>query len=165
MVRWSRRLRTMRWHLAILFAFIVFAGLATAAPLQIDAINQAQLHLPLPAKERINPVLIKAQVLLDRAHFSPGEIDGKFGDNFKKALVAFAAAQGLNSKGELTDEIWQKLTATSPEPVLTKYTISNDDVGGPFVHSIPPKLEKMKDLPVLAYTSPREKNRREIPYE
>jgi hypothetical protein len=90
-------LTTMRWHLAILFAFIVFAGLATAAPLQIDAINQAQLHLPLPAKERINPVLIKAQILLDRAHFSPGEIDGKFGDNFKKALRAFAIAQGLNS--------------------------------------------------------------------
>jgi lipoprotein-anchoring transpeptidase ErfK/SrfK len=150
-------LTTMRWHLVILFAFIVFAGLATAAPLQIDAINQAQLHLPLPAKERINPVLIKAQVLLDRAHFSPGEIDGKFGDNFKKALRAFAIAQGLNSTGELTDEVWQKLTATSEEPVVTKYTISNDDVRGPFVKSIPTKLEKMKDLPVLAYTSAREK--------
>ncbi|MGA7390559.1 MAG: L,D-transpeptidase family protein [Pseudolabrys sp.] len=141
----------------ILFAFIVCAGLATAAPLEIDAINEAQLQLPLPAKERINPVLIKAQVLLDRAHFSPGEIDGKFGDNFKKALIAFAAAHGLNSRGELTDEIWQKLTATSEEPVVTKYTISNDDVRGPFVNSIPTKLEKMKDLPVLAYTSPREK--------
>ena len=150
-------LTTMRWHLVILFAFIVFAGLATAAPLQIDAINQAQLHRPLPAKERINPVLIKAQVLLDRAHFSPGEIDGKFGDNFNKALRAFATAQGLNSRGELTDEVWQKLTATSEEPVVTKYTISNDDVRGPFVKSIPAKLEKMKDLPVLAYTSAREK--------
>ena len=71
--------------------------------------------------------------------------------------MAFAAAQGFNSKGELTNEIWQKLTSTSPEPVLTKYTITNDDVRGPFVHSIPSKLEKMKDLPVLAYTSPREK--------
>jgi hypothetical protein len=50
-------LTTMRWHLVILFAFIVFAGLATAAPLQIDAINQAQLHRPLPAKERINPAI------------------------------------------------------------------------------------------------------------
>ena len=41
--------------------------------------------------------------------------------------------------------------------MLTKYTISNYDVGGPFVQSIPTKLEKKKDLPVLAYTSPREK--------
>jgi lipoprotein-anchoring transpeptidase ErfK/SrfK len=147
----------MRWNCAVLLSFIILAGAVTAAPLEIEAINNAQLHLPLPRKERIKPILIKAQVLLDRAHFSPGEIDGKGGDNFKKALVAFAAAQGLNSRGELTDEIWQKLTATSEEPVLTKYTISNDDVRGPFVSSIPTKLEKMKDLPVLAYTSPREK--------
>jgi lipoprotein-anchoring transpeptidase ErfK/SrfK len=147
----------MRWNCAVLLSFIILAGAVTAAPLEIEAINNAQLHLPLPRKERIKPILIKAQVLLDRAHFSPGEIDGKDGDNFKKALVAFAAAQGLNSRGELTDEIWQKLTATSEEPVLTKYTISNDDVRGPFVNSIPTKLEKMKDLPVLAYTSPREK--------
>jgi lipoprotein-anchoring transpeptidase ErfK/SrfK len=147
----------MRWNCAVLLSFIILAGAVTAAPLEIEAINNAQLHLPLPRKERIKPILIKAQVLLDRAHFSPGEIDGKGGDNFKKALVAFATAQGLNSRGELTDEIWQKLTATSEEPVLTKYTISNDDVRGPFVNSIPTKLEKMKDLPVLAYTSPREK--------
>ena len=148
---------TMRWHYPIVFAFLVLAGSAEAASLELGAVNEAQLQLPLRAKERINPTLVKAQVLLDRAHFSPGEIDGKFGENFKKALIAFAATQGLNSKGELTDEIWQKLTATSSVPVLTKYTPSTDDVGGPFVHSIPSKLEEMKDLPVLAYTSPREK--------
>jgi len=147
----------MRWHCVTVFAFLALAGWAGAAPLEIGAVNESQLQLPLRANERINPTLIKAQVLLDRAHFSPGEIDGKFGDNFKKALMAFAAAQGFNSKGELTDEIWQKLTTTSSDPVLTKYTISKDDVEGPFVHSIPTKLEKMKDLPVLAYTSPREK--------
>lgn len=147
----------MRWNFVVLLFFIILAGAAVAEPLEIETINNAQLHLPLPAKERINPILIKAQLLLDRAHFSPGEIDGKFGDNFKKALIAFAAAQGLNSRGELTDQLWQKLTATSSEPVLTKYTISNDDVRGPFVNSIPTKLEQMKDLPVLAYTSAREK--------
>jgi peptidoglycan hydrolase-like protein with peptidoglycan-binding domain len=147
----------MRLHCVTVFAFLVLAGSAGAAPLEIGAVNEAQLQFPLRENERINPILIKAQILLDRAHFSPGEIDGKFGDNLKKALLAFAATQGLNSKGELTDEIWQKLTATNSDPVLTKYTISNDDVGGPFVQSIPTKLEKKKDLPVLAYTSPREK--------
>ena len=147
----------MRWHCVTIFLFLVLAGSADAAPLELGAVNGAQLQLPLRRNESTNPTLIRAQVLLDRAHFSPGEIDGKFGDNFKKALMAFATAQGLNSNGELTDEIWQKLTATSSDPVLTKYTISDDDVSGPFVHSIPTKLEKMKDLPVLAYTSPREK--------
>jgi len=147
----------MRLHCVTVFAFLVLTGSAGAAPLEIGAVNEAQLQFPLRENERINPILIKAQILLDRAHFSPGEIDGKFDDNLKKALLAFAATQGLNSKGELTDEIWQKLTATNSDPVLTKYTISNDDVGGPFVQSIPTKLEKKKDLPVLAYTSPREK--------
>jgi Putative peptidoglycan binding domain len=149
---------TMRLLCVTVFAFLVLAGWAGAVPLEIGAVNGAQLQLPLRENERINPILIKAQILLDRARFSPGEIDGKFGDNLKKALLAFAATQGLNSKGELTDEIWQKLTSTNSDPVLTKYTLSKEDVWGPFVDSIPTKLEKKKDLPVLAYTSPREKS-------
>ena len=108
----------MRLHCVTVFAFLVLAGSAGAAPLEIGAVNEAQLQFPLRENERISPILIKAQILLDRAHFTPGEIDGKFGDNLKKALLAFAATQGLNSKGELTDEIWQKLTSTNSDPVL-----------------------------------------------
>jgi hypothetical protein len=35
---------------------------------------------------------IRLQALLDRAHCSPGEIDGKFGEDAKKALRAYAEA-------------------------------------------------------------------------
>jgi lipoprotein-anchoring transpeptidase ErfK/SrfK len=147
----------MRWHFVTLLVFTVFASPVTSAPLKIKTINEAQLHGPMPTKEQINPILIKAQVLLDRAHFSPGEIDGKSGDNFKKALAAFAATQGLNSGGQLNAEVWQRLTSPSSEPVLIEYTISDEDVRGSFVKKIPAQLEKMKDLPALPYTSPREK--------
>jgi lipoprotein-anchoring transpeptidase ErfK/SrfK len=147
----------MRWHFVTLLVFTVFASPVTSAPLEIKTINEAQLHGPMPPKEQINPILIKAQVLLDRAHFSPGEIDGKSGDNFKKALAAFAATQGLNSGSQLNAEVWQRLTSTSSEPVLIEYTISDEDVRGSFVKKIPAQLEKMKDLPALPYTSPREK--------
>ena len=105
----------------------------------------------------MNPAVVKAQILLDRARFSPGEIDGKAGENFKKALLAFEAEQGLPSTGQLNEEVWQKLTATSSEPVLEKYTLSDDDLRGPFVKNIPKKMEDMKDLPSLGYTGAQEK--------
>ena len=139
----------------LILAFLV--GSATAAPLDIQAVNDAQWPPARTVKGQIAPILVKAQVLLDRARFSPGEIDGKSGDNFRKALTAFAAGKGLNSAGELSEDVWRALASTSSEPILTEYTISADDVRGPFVKKIPARLESMKKLPALAYTSEREK--------
>ena len=98
---------------------------------------------------------MRFQVLLDRAHFSPGEIDGKFGENAKKALRAYAEAKNLPSSDGLTDDIWKALQSDD-RPVTTTYTLSDKDISGPFLNKIPAKLEDMKDLPRLDFTSARE---------
>src|SRR5260370_7664364 len=48
------------------------------------------------------------------------------------------------------------LAGTSKDPAVTEYTISKSDVKGPFLEKLPAKMEDMKGLKALGYTSPRE---------
>ena len=129
---------------------------AAAAAFDAAAINNAEYRSKPSTGDKIDPVIVKAQVLLDRARFSPGEIDGKLGENAQKALRAFAETKGLAADKGLTAELWAMLTGTSQDPVITEYTISENDVKGPFLKKLPAKMEEMKNLKALAYTSPRE---------
>jgi lipoprotein-anchoring transpeptidase ErfK/SrfK len=155
--------------IALLAAAGLLAGATCAAAqgLTPDAVNNAAFGADAGstkggakggAKARKAPaaVLVKAQILLDRSRFSPGVIDGRNGDNLKKALAAFAEDRGLKAGGELNQEVWTKLTEASGEPALTEYTISDADVKGPFAEKIPAKMEDMAKLERLAYASPQE---------
>ncbi|TGQ66268.1 MAG: murein L,D-transpeptidase [Mesorhizobium sp.] len=145
----------------IRFVLFVAAALALAssgteaAKLDPTAVNQAQFSAGEP--KGVSPAILKAQILLDRARFSPGLIDGRVSENFTKAVRAFQAANGFPSDGKLTRETWDKLMATSANAALVAYELTRKDVRGPFTKHIPARLERMAHLPRLGYHSAMEK--------
>src|ERR1700710_381033 len=121
-----------RWFLAILWMAVVQLP-AFAAELTPDKINSANFTGKLPSEDSIKPLAVKLQVLLDRARFSPGEIDGRFGDNVEKALQAFAEANKLAAGKVLTPEIWSKLQQATSDSVMTEYVLTEGDIKGPYI--------------------------------
>jgi lipoprotein-anchoring transpeptidase ErfK/SrfK len=98
--------------------------------------------------------LLRAQVLLDRAHFSPGEIDGAYGSNMRQALAGYQKARGLAVSGNPDPATLNALNLDNA-PTLVPYTITEADAAGPF-RPVPDDMEAKAALPALGYASPAE---------
>lgn len=119
----------------------------------IDATNNAATTNPIKPGDS-GPAVLRAQVLLDRAHFSVGEIDGAYGDNMLNAVKSYQSAHNLPADGVVSPDTWKALD-TDTLPVIVPYAISDKDVAGPF-YKIPSDMMKEAKLPALGYSSPAE---------
>ena len=110
----------------------------------------------LPDDARPDPAMVRVQVLLDRTRFSPGIIDGLGGQNTRQAIAAFEAANDLTVDGELDPAVFQRLTGNDGGRVLIDYTITEADVAGPFIGTLPTDLAAMARLDTVGYADARE---------
>ncbi|MEO8189025.1 MAG: L,D-transpeptidase [Acidobacteriota bacterium] len=98
--------------------------------------------------------VLRAQVLLARAHFSSGEIDSKYGSTLKKTIAAFQKSKSLPESGVVDAATWAALN-TDPAPVLIEAPIAPEDVAGPF-QPIPQDMAEKAKLPAMGFASPLE---------
>ncbi len=96
---------------------------------------------------------LRMQVLLDRTHCSPGEIDGQDGGNTRKALSCFQKRHGLRPTGTANPGTWSALEEeTADAPALVPYTLTDADLAGPF-EPIPEDMMEKAELTALGYAS------------
>ena len=104
-------------------------------PRTADSGRSAAVKAASPARV---PAALAVQVMLDRAGFSPGVIDGRPGKNTDKAMALFKES---GRDGE----------SAAPSEPLVDYTVSPEDAAGPFAPEVPGDLMEQSKLPTLAY--------------
>jgi lipoprotein-anchoring transpeptidase ErfK/SrfK len=136
---------------------LVFAtkGKETFKGLAPDAINAAPIHVPIKGDVG-GPSVLKAQVYLDRLHYSVGVLDGRWGRNSAITVWWWQRAHGIPETGDVDEATFRALARAAgyPAPIVT-YAVTADDLKEPFVEIPDSPYEKAK-LPCLCYSSLRE---------
>ena len=113
----------------------------------------APVRLPLGGAVA-GPSVVKVQTLLDRAGFTVGEIDGRWGDNTELAVVWLQKAMQLPPTGLVDAATLRALAGRAGEPdsLLTTVTLTAVDVRGPF-RPLPADIYAKAELDRLGFES------------
>ena len=156
--------RRLRLHVLGIAAFAAITGKAHGQVTFTEkAVESSPAKFPLKIPKE-GSLALHLQILLDRAGFSPGIIDGAWGVNAAKAITFFAkpddperlsgdAPPAVTSVDKVTYERLRK--TARPKSLIRHYTITARDLSGPFT-PIPADVYEQAKLKCLCYASPVE---------
>jgi lipoprotein-anchoring transpeptidase ErfK/SrfK len=99
------------------------------------------------------PAILRAQILLDRARFSPGVLNGRVTENMTRALYFFQKTNGLKPTGRLDSATYRRLvTRGGRGDAVVRMRLTQRDVRGPYKW-VPISVYDQEDLSCLCYAS------------
>ncbi|MEP6507333.1 MAG: L,D-transpeptidase [Gemmatimonadales bacterium] len=135
----------------------------TSTILSEAGIEKAPARFPFRIPQK-GPLAVQLEILLDRAGFSPGVVDGAWGINAAKAITFFAKPDDTSRfNGDSPPTVtsvdratYERLrSASSQRPLMRWYVVSREDMKGPFT-PIPEGPYKQAKLSCLCYASAAE---------
>jgi peptidoglycan hydrolase-like protein with peptidoglycan-binding domain len=136
----------------MIFSLKTLSYFVASAVILLGTSTSIATNRSAPAVRSVGLAELDMQILLDRANFSSGEIDGKGGKNSREALAAFQTARGLAPRAPSRKALLKMLGAGTVKPIVS-YTITAADHAGPFNKTIPEDATEQSKLPGLYYTS------------
>jgi lipoprotein-anchoring transpeptidase ErfK/SrfK len=148
-------MRRIRIHAVITGTLIVaISGIGSSNPVNLLSSEVEQSVTRPVGPGATGARVIRAQILLASARFSPGEIDGRYGDDLVIAIKGYQGNNRLKPTGVIDSDVWKLLDARRG-PLLTTYTVTAADVKGPF-DPIPNDVADQAKLKWMGYESPQE---------
>ena len=139
---------------------LIIAAMTSIALASLAA-GQSGIAQPAPpageaGKPGIDMAVMEAQVMLDRAGFAPGVIDGRTGMSFAEAVKGFQTARDLPVTGKIDDATRAALMLGSI-PATRLLRVDPTDASGPFTPDIPKDAAEQAKMDCLCYKNLLEK--------